>query len=322
MRKLFVRALLACNLVLTVSACSGNVMAPFRQGASTNSMAASSLARAAIPNPALLGINQSTGALEAWRIARAGGRPTVLDPGLGATDGIAMAADGNAVFVARDVKNAVLVYNVTTGEKKTLADPYGGPVDIAVGTDKSIYVANFGTFKGVVVYPQGRDAPVKLPCNLIDAPDWVAVDNDGNVFVNGALGSSLRVVEIPRSGACRDLHLRPELGYDSGLAYDPKTGDLLVMDDPGVCAGPPGARITVYPKPYTKENARSLSYGGSCMTGLRLNASSSLMFFSMPTLVGGIVVFQAGFPDGKIAGRVYSQGDTTAMTTIPNTLPN
>src|SRR5579883_2581518 len=117
MRKLFVRAFLACNLVLTISACSGNVMAPFRQGASTNSMAASSLARAAILNPALLGINQSTGALEAWRIARAGGRPTVLDPGLGATDGIAMAADGNAVFVARDVQNAVLEYNVTTARR-------------------------------------------------------------------------------------------------------------------------------------------------------------------------------------------------------------
>lgn len=217
-----------------------------------------------------------------------------------------MAADGNVIAVARYHADVVM-------EESD---------DVAIGSDHSIYVVNYGKFTGIVDYPQGHNSPRSLPCSLVKSPEYVAVDAVGNVFVNGYEGSASVVVEIPRTGSCRDLNLNPEAGYIAGLAYDPRSGDLLVMDDPGVCAGPPGARITIYPKPYTKNNARSFTFGGSCASGLRLNAHSTLMFFTMPTLDGGSNVFQAGFPAGKIAGSVYSGGDTGAITTIPNTLPN
>lgn len=309
-------------LILTLAACTGSAIVPQRQAATDHSRGQASHTRAQLPNPALLGINQSTGALEAWPISSRGGAPVIIDPNFGVTDGIAMAADGKTIFVARYHGDEVLEYNVMTGGTKILPDSYGEPIDIAIGTDKSVYIVNAGKFEGIIVYPQGRNSPRLLPCNLMDSPGYVAVDNNGNVFVNGYEGSQLLVVEIPRGGACRNLHLRPESSYVSGLAFDPKSGDLLVMDDPGVCAGPPGARITIYPKPYTRQNARSLSYGGSCDAVLRLNAASTRMFFTMPTLNGGSIVLQAALPGGKVDGNTYNAGDTYVITTIPNTLPN
>jgi hypothetical protein len=220
----------------------------------------------------------------------------------------------------------VLVYDLATKSATALSDPDGTPVDAAVGKDGAIYISNFTAKRSnVLVYPP-HAAAYDVTCGL-HGPDAIAVDNEGDVFLNDQILTA--VIEIPHGGRgldakqCRRLDLVPrEAGYTAGIAIDPKTDDLLVLDDPDECAGGTEGRLVIHRKPYGTGRGRILDLGQNCSGGLRLDATSSTVFIGDEDVSASYsFVLQFSYPGGTPMGGYYN-GDAGGFITVPNTLPN
>ena len=283
-----------------------------------------------LKKPALLAVNSGTGALEYWPIKGGGGvGPTRLSHN-GIFSGSGLVADGHVVAFGNAFPPEVITFDVLTKAKNTLPDPFGTPIDIAVGKDDSLYVINFT--KGptnVTMYPGGRPNPKKLMCRYSTTGEEVAVDNEGDIFVNGYENNGTGVVEIPNGPdgpepqKCKELTaLQPETGYTAGLQVDPKTDALIVLNDPDECAGGEEGRMTIYHKPYRASTAVVHDIGQNCTGGMKLNADSSIVFVGDQDVSGSFTfILQRSYPDGTPLGN-YQGGAPGSFATIPNTLPN
>lgn len=285
---------------------------------------------AAVLNPpALVALNGNTGVLEMWPIQHGGGtHPQALTNSLGLNSS-GMAADGDVVILANQHNPAVLLINVVTKNRRTLPDPFGTPLDIAIGKHKAIYVLNLAGTGNVAMYRPGSTQPIELACGKIGFGEAIAVDNEANIYINGyGPRAGPGVVEIPNGPNgpepqnCKRLDLKEETGYVAGLAIDPKTDDLIVFNDPDLCAGGNEGLMTVYSKPYQKATGVTRLLGGNCAGGLRLSADSTVVFYGDEDVSGShTFIRQASFPEGKSMGT-YTGGQPEGFTTIPNSLPN
>ena len=262
------------------------------------------------------------GGLEYWPLGPKGSKTPTQIKGLSdvhTTYGLAAA--GQHVVIADG--NKTVVFDLRTQHETVLPDTTGFAADVAIGKNGAIYVANIianGKAGDVLVYPENGN-PYSLECGLLKEPAYIALDNEGNVFLNDVVRT--QIVEIPVSGKCAPLALSPgESGYAAGVAIDPKTDDLLVLDDPDYCAGGIEGRLTTYRKPYEKGIGRSLDLGYSCSGSLRLNADSSLVFIGdQDVSAGRSFILQRTYPEGKALGSFFG-GSPYGFTTIPNRLPN
>lgn len=284
----------------------------------------------ALTRPALIAADGDTGTLEFWPISSRGGdSPQTISPplGIGFAD---LAAHGNVVAIAAS-SQGVILYNVATGAQATLPDPFGTAVGITIDKNENIYVANLTQpTDTIVMYPShNRQHPRDLSgCGFIKFAYGVAADNEGDVFVAVFTPKfAARIVELPIGPngpdphRCMPLTLKSSGGY-SGLIIDPKTDDLVTLDNPDQCAGGIEGRMTVYPKPYQKATGRSRALGANCSGGIKLSADSSTVFVGDEDVSGSFTfILQRSFPDGRDEG-VYANGQPGGFTTIPNTLPN
>jgi hypothetical protein len=275
--------------------------------------------------PLLVATGGKTG-LEYWPLSPKGGHtPTEIAGLRGLSPSGGIVGNGQQIVIPNGTN--VVVYNLQSKRETILPDPDGYPTDAAIGKDGALYIANFvGTGGNVLVYPPGGK-PHELACGLLKDPSYVAVDNEGDVFVNDTLLTA--VVEIPNAPAgpdaapCTQLKLTPsESGYVAGIAIDPKTDDLLVLDDPDECAGGIEGELFIYSKPYGRQTGRSLDLGQNCSGDVRLNADSSVVFIGDETVDGSSTyILQHTYPDGKSLGP-FSGGNPGGFVSIPNTLPN
>jgi hypothetical protein len=282
-------------------------------------------------HPMLIAMNNVTQTLEFWPIDPKGGRrPTRLakPPGLASAGG--MAANGTHIAIADTNGTNVIVYDLAKHTEKILADPEGYPADVAIDSGGSIYV-NTLSFSGqgsysVLWYRPDAVYPQVLKCRFLSGPAYIAVDNEGDIFLNENAQHFAGVVEIPRGPSgpdpahCFRLRLKVESLYAGGVAIDPKTDDLVVSDT-GDCAGGNGGTMTIYPKPYRRETGTSHVIGGGCPANLRLDATSTIAFFSDAFEGSASYVAQRTYPGGTTLGS-YNGGNPGGTTTIPNTLPN
>jgi len=267
------------------------------------------------------------GALEYWPI-QAGGSdsPRVLSKPLGIGQPYGLVANGNVVAIANYSPAEIVTYDVKKKTLKTLADPFGGPVDIAIGKDATLYADNLAS---VAVFKPGSSQPTELTCSHITNGIAIAVDNESDVFVNGyGPNGFMGVVEYPSgSQNCIVPHLRKELGYAGGVGVDPKTDDLIVVDDPDLCAGGIEGRMVIYPKPYRQRTSIRRVLGAQYCSGtFRLDATSTHIFVSDATVSEGFPLIDwETYPGAQIKGTYEvgsASGDFSGFTTIPNTLPN
>jgi hypothetical protein len=321
--------------VLFVAACSGGPQAPAALGQPTQNLAAPfaehSDVRPNFSTPAIIAVNGSTGALEAWPMKNGGSdSPQSISPPLGIGLGAGMAAHGNVVAIATSGPS-VLLYNVATAAQTTLPDPFGSALDVAIDKNENIFVTNSTRPADTIVeYPKGdRQHPRDLTgCGLIDLTYGIAADNEGDVFVAVFTPRfAARVIELPNGPngpephQCTALALKLSGGY-SGLAIDPKTDDLVTLDNPDQCAGGIEGRMVVYPKPYQKATGKTRDLNANCSGGMRLSADSSTVFVGDQDVSGSFTfILQRSFPEGRDEGS-YMNGEPGGFTTIPNTLPN
>jgi hypothetical protein len=283
----------------------------------------------AIPTPALIGVTRR-GVLKYYAMGSHGsGRPHVIARVAHLHGASSMAANGDDLGIVRQNPAGVVRYNVKTQAETTLSDPNGTPIDIAIDKRANLFVLNIaGSSGNVTMYRANSSKPVELNCQYIGLGEAIAADNEGNIFVNGYDQSFTGVVEIPNGPhgpqpqKCKRLALQPENGYVAGLAVDPKTDDLIVLDDPDLCAGGEEGRMTIYPKPYRASTGHFVDLNGNCVGQMRLDATSSTVFAFDQTVSGAIsYIIQRSYPDGRDMGT-YRNGDLSGITTIPNTLPN
>lgn len=286
----------------------------------------------ALKTPVLVAVDMA-GGLEDWQIRPHGGsNPRRLSAPLGFR-GAQIVADGDVVIAAVPSPPTIVAYNVKTKAQSITADTFGTPTDIAIGKDASIYVVNVATPNYNIGWFPPNAPPKQLSCNLIHRATGVAVDNEGDLFVDafGPKGGAF-VVEMPNGPSgpdpskCVKVRLRSEsTTFIAGMVIDPKTDDLLTLDNPSQCAGGAEGRLTVYPKPYGRKTAHSKVLGGNCTGGLRLNADSTIVFYGDQT-VSGVSSFinSAEYPSGRRLGSYSDQSSSGPgnFTTIPNSLPN
>lgn len=265
--------------------------------------------------------------LQAWAVgplARA--TPFELPGSRGLLGYGGMASDGARVVIGNGTTLAV--YDLRARRLTFVPDRFGHPLDVAFGRDGTLYVANLrADSANVAVYPRNA-APRQVGCAALVAPDHLAVDDEGDIFVtqNGARPG---VVEIPAGpngpdGArCTALALDPGVaGYAAGVAIDPKTDDLLVLDNPSRCAGGLEGRVTVYRRPYGRARGRSLVLGRNCASGLKLSAGSTLLYLGDEGTAGPPeIILQYGYPSGRYLGA-YGGGEPGAFVPLPAPLPN
>ncbi len=282
---------------------------------------------ATLQKPALITFDYNTGGLAYWHIAHNGTMTLQsLSGSLGLSDVYAMAADGDTVIVANPSPGEVVKYNIDTQSETAMSDPYGNPRDVAVDRHGNIYALNAAS---VTLYKVGSSSPSELTCSQMSDGLEIAVNNEGAVFVDGyGSGSFAGVVEFaPGSTKCTVLHLRTTRGYVGGVGVDPKTDDLIVIDDPSFCAGG-GGRMVIYPKPYEERTSRKHNLNATyCAGSLRLSADSKRIFYTDASVSDGVpIIDQARYPSGRYEGQYwlgyYSSVYFSGITTIPNTLPN
>lgn len=314
--------------VMFAAACASNTT-PLTLPQHSLTAAAPSRVSPGLTTPALITIDLATGDLEYWPFSPNGGdKPTQLSQSLGIFQAYGMAANGNVVAISNYSPAEVVTYNVKTKATKTLSDPYGGANDIAIGKNGAIYALNL---KSVAVFPPGSSQPSELSCAAINNGVAIAVDNEGDVFVNGyGPNGFMGVVEYAAgSKTCSKVPIRQEQGYAGGVGIDPKTDDLIVVDNPDLCAGGIEGEMTVYPKPYSHKFAHRKDLNAQyCGGTFRLDATSKTIFLSDSTVSAGYPLIDQYTYPGGLGGATYQNGSIPSgdpfggFTTIPNKLPN
>ena len=283
------------------------------------------------PNaPQLVTFNDQTKRLMAWPIQRGGGsdpEPISGPIDVGSAGGLAVI--GDVIAIADQFPPKVALYNLKTRTTRVLDDPFGTPVGIAVGKDESIFVINIAKHASPVTwYKAPAHRPVELNCPLLGIGEAIAVDNEGDIFIQGYPKVHGSVVEIPNGPNgpqpqnCGVLPLKGGFGYVAGIAVNPNNDDLLTLDDPSLCAGGSEGRLTTYPKPYREETGRSRIIGMNCTGGLALNADASLVFTADTDVSqSNGFILQRGYPNGARMG-IYHANSFSSFVVVPNILPN
>jgi len=328
MRVIFTHALRSAAagvFVFSVAACGGAGQVPQRgtlsnlsdRGASTLT-----IAPAVLQTPALISNNSRSGELEYWPISSKGGKsPQSFTKHLGVHGG-QMAANGSLLAIAAA---DIVLYDTSNGQVQHMADPNGTPYDIAIDKAGAIYSLHFTNKPPATVsmFAPGSHAVRKLVCSAVNIAEEIAVDNESDVFIGGWGTHFPGIWEIPAGsqGSCEHLDLKYSQG-PSGLAVDPKTDDLITLDNPSQCAGGEEGRMIIYPKPYQEETAQVHVLGGNCTSGLKLNADSTIVFYGDGDVCGcNFFIRQSTYPDGHPMHAYYG-GVPGGWTTIPNSLPN
>src|SRR5215469_13534133 len=179
--------------------------------------------------PALIATDGDTGTLEAWPLHVGGGdSPQSISPNLGiAFDDLA--ANGNVVAIAAS-NQGVILYNVATGAKTTLPDPFGSADGITIDKNQNIYIGNsVQPTNSIVMYPaHDRQHPRDLTgCGFINLVFDVAADNEGDVFAAVFTQKfAARVIELPNGPngpdpkQCVPVDIKPSQDY-AGIVIDP-----------------------------------------------------------------------------------------------------
>lgn len=317
-------------LQLLVAAASLQVAACVGQGSTTPSLPGIAVPTAqkdmGLKKPALIAIDLITGDLLYWPIKDGPGRrPITLSGNLGTHEAYAMASNGNVVIVASYAPAELIEYNVKSKTEVTVPDSFGSPSHIAVDKVGTIYALSAHE---VGVFPEGSSQPYEITCKELGGSEAfsVAVDDESDVFVEAGYGSFRGIVEFPvgSSNNCVKLHLGRERN-PGGIGIDPKTDDLIVLDNTGSCGGADEGRMTIYPKPYgAGTSIRRRLHTSSCAGGFHLDANSTHIYVSDSSVDESYHLIDVRtFPHGGGRAAYSDYGAYLGgFTLIPSALPN
>ncbi|HEX4012370.1 MAG TPA: hypothetical protein VHX17_00620, partial [Candidatus Cybelea sp.] len=320
-------ALVATLILFSLSGCSSG---PIAVGPSqTNAPSGRAYHRRppgdGLGGPALIAIDQLSGDLIYWSIKDGpSSTPVVLTGYLGTFDSNALVADGDVVIVASLKPAEIIKYNVRSKTETTVADPFGPPFHVAVDKSGAVYAVSRHK---IGVFPKNSAQPYEIGCRALQAHQLVsvAIDDENDVFVAAGYRHGTEIVELPAGSpsGCVKLGVRPPSNF-GGIGIDPKTDDLIVVDNPGLLCEYEG-RLTIYPKPYAKATAETHDFNANiCAGGFRLDANSKHIYISDETIDESYPLIDVrSYPSASgNASYVDYAGYTGGFTLLPSTLPN
>jgi hypothetical protein len=154
-------------------------------------------------------------------------------------EGIGIDTHGD-IYVANTGAKNVLVYAAgSSSPTGTLADPGEFPVDVTIGPDGTVYVANvfgpIGASGDVVLYSPGSSEPTEtLHDKCFLHVIGVALDKHNNLFAScdSTPGSGHGAVVEFKAGSTKGIQTHIALGNAGGLGFD-DVGHLLAIDGSG-----------------------------------------------------------------------------------------
>ncbi len=275
--------------------------------------------------PALIAIDELSGDLVYWEVKDGpSGTPITLTGNLGTYDANAMVSNGEVVIIASHAPPEIIEYNIKTKVETTVADPFGAPNHVAVDRAGTVYAISQHE---IGVFPTGSAQPFKIGCKELRGGQAlsIAVDDESDVFVASSQTRSTNIFELPAGSPsdCVKLDLKKPSNL-GGIGVDPKTDDLIVVDNPGILCSYVG-RLTIYPKPYASGTAkRHTFYANYCAGGFRLDAHSTHIYISDETVDESYPLIDVrSYPSGS-GTESYADYNayTGGFTLIPSALPN
>jgi hypothetical protein len=234
--------------------------------------------------------------------------------GLGEADGSLWIANTNA--------SNILELDAAGKLSKTLKDPREFPVNLALTRKKKLYVANiFSTSFGAgnVAYYANDDGTDLKPTGLLSNSTFyqvigIAVDGAGDVFVNNNTQDFAggEVVEFKGGRGNGTVLTNIAVEVAGGLAIDPKTKDLLVVDQG---ADRSGATVSVYAAPYTGSAIKTYLFPE--IVDIALDANSSNIYCA--NVNGYVDVY--GYPSGSFEGSYADVLEPIGVAVQPAAIP-
>ena len=207
--------------------------------------------------PALIAIDELSGDLVYWEIKDGpSGTPITLTGNLGTYNANAMVSNGDVVIIASHAPPEIIEYNIKTKGRNDC----GGSVRRAEPRR-----GRQGRY-GLRTQP-ARDRRLSnriRRSHLRSAARSCAARRHSRLPSTTRATSSLPPARLarPTSSSCPPAHAGDCVKLDlkkpsnlGGIGIDPKTDDLIVVDNPGILCSYVG-RLTIYPKPYASGTAK------------------------------------------------------------------
>ncbi len=216
-----------------------------------------------------------------------------ITQGVSAPDGLFVDHDG-ALYVCNFGAGTVTVFpKGSISPSKTLTGAGVAPIDVVVGRDGTVYVADFneGQNGHVYEYAGGSTTPTTT-IDLAGYPEGLALDHHNNLYVayQSTVGTVLRFT--PGSTTGTDLHL--DVALVGGAAID-ANDDLLVVDQSN-----PAPHVDVFP---LRIAARPRQIGGFALAfDVALNARNDRMYVTEAE--NPAAVYEVSYPAGTIVQRI------------------
>jgi hypothetical protein len=230
-----------------------------------------------------------------------------------------LAASNDSLWIANTNASNILELNSAGKLTKTLMDRREFPVNLALARSNRLYVANIfnASFAaGNVVY---YDSPDRKPTGSLRNSTFyqvigIAVDGAGDVFVNNNTQDFAggEVIEFPGGSGSGTALTNIAVQVAGGLAIDPKTQDLLVVDQG---TGASGASVSVYAPPYTGSAIKTYSFHESVDIALDKNGSN----LYCANVNGYIDVY--GYPSGSFLGSYADIFEPIGVAVQPAAIP-
>ena len=191
----------------------------------------------------------------------------------------------------------------------TIGDGVNSPTGLTVDAAGTIYCANLGN-DTVTVYPRSQTSPA-LTIPIAGAPEYLAVDRSGNLYVSYLGGSrGTGVVEFaPGATIGNDLGL--DVSGAGALVVD-RSGNIVIIDDYGLT-------IAVFP-PGQTEAAKLISLNGGTAFGLSLNKKETKLYASVEA-GGAFIVQELDYPNAtSLTTKLSTNAGDWPIAVSPDTV--
>lgn len=252
--------------------------------------------------------SSSTGFIESAPITKPPGG--ALSPFFFGVDGPGgLAVDKGDLYIANSGASNILQLHLGS-VTRTLDDSGEAPSDVTV-SHGTVYVANIFTFPSlgpgsISIYAHGSLVPTStLSSASFFQVIGVKVNRAGDVFVNNNRRFFARgqVLEFKAGSSTGKVLKNIAVKIAGGLAMDPTTQDLLVVDQDAKA-------VTVYAPPYTGSAKATYPFpNGGSSVDVTLDNNASHLYFA--NVFGTIDV--VSYPRGKFLGSYTAGSDPTGI---------
>lgn len=206
---------------------------------------------------------------------------------------MAVSARADILYVTDSGSNSVSRVDESTGNTTTFATGLNDPFGIVLAPNGNFYVANQADLQAGTISQITPNGVVTAFANIGFAPDGLAVDGSGNLYVVNFGSDTVSI--IPTSGSNVGIASRYAVGFDNptGIAISPN-GTMYVSESVGdIYTVSTSGSLTLF---YNLgENPTGMAFDSQ--SNLYVSGLSNGTIYEFPAAGGGPEPFATGFSD-------------------------